>query len=57
MSNTPDSPATASTTKVSLFQNDLTALLLRRHFGCELLRSTGAAMLNSVNYYTANSPA
>jgi hypothetical protein len=32
-------------------------LLLRRRFGCELLRSTGASMLSNVNYYTANSPA
>jgi hypothetical protein len=38
-------------------RSNLTALILRRHFGCELLRTTGAAMLSSVNYYTSNSPA
>lgn len=57
MESSPDSPPTASTTRLSLWQNNLVALLLRRYFGCELLRSTGAAMLSSVNYYTSNSPA
>jgi hypothetical protein len=57
MSDAPDSPPTAATTRISLWQSNLVALLLRRHFGCELLRSTGAAMLSSVNYYTSNSPA
>jgi hypothetical protein len=57
MESAPDSPPTASTVRISLWQNNLTALLLRRHFGVELLRSTGAAMLSSVNYYTSNSPA
>lgn len=57
MESSPDSPPVASTTRLSLWQNNLTALLLRRHFGCELLRTTGASMLSSVNYYTSNSPA
>jgi HK97 family phage major capsid protein len=57
MSDAPDSPPTAATTRVNLWQSNLTALLLRRRFGCELLRTTGASMLSSVNYYTSNSPA
>src|SRR5262245_21328281 len=57
METAPDSPPTASTVRINLWQSNLSALLLRRRFGCELLRSTGAAMLNNVNYYTANRPA
>jgi HK97 family phage major capsid protein len=57
MESAPDSPPTAATTRISLWQHNLTALLLRRRFGCELLRTTGAAMLNGINYYTSNSPA
>jgi HK97 family phage major capsid protein len=57
MSDAPDSPPTGSTMRISLWQSNLTALLLRRRFGCELLRTTGASMLSSVNYYTSNSPA
>jgi HK97 family phage major capsid protein len=57
LSDAPDSPETSSTTKVSLWQHDLTALLMRRRFGCELLRTTGAAMISGINYYTSNSPA
>jgi HK97 family phage major capsid protein len=57
MQSAPDSPPTSATTRISLWQQDLSALLLRRRFGCELLRSTGASMLSSVNYYTSNSPA
>jgi HK97 family phage major capsid protein len=57
MSDAPDSPPVASTTLVNLWQHNLSALLLRRRFGCELLRATGASMLNRVNYFTSNSPA
>jgi hypothetical protein len=57
MESSPDSPPTASTVRVNLWQNNLLALILRRRFGRELLRSTGAAMLSNVNYYTSNSPA
>jgi HK97 family phage major capsid protein len=57
MESAPDSPPTASTTRINLWQHNLSALLLRRRFGCELLRTTGAAMLSGVNYYTSNSPA
>jgi HK97 family phage major capsid protein len=57
METAPDSPVIASTVRVPLWQNDLSALLLRRRFGCQLLRTTGAAMISGANYYTANSPA
>src|SRR5262249_52892507 len=57
LESAPDSPPSAGTTRINLWQNNLAALLLRRRFGGELLRSTGAAMLSQVNYYTANSPA
>jgi hypothetical protein len=57
LSGSPDSPPTSATTRINLWQNDLVALLLRRYFGCELLRTNGAAMLTGVNYYTGNSPA
>src|SRR5262249_34550521 len=57
MSTTPDSPPLASTTRINLWQNDLAALVLRRRFGCELLRTTGASLLSSVNYFNSNSPA
>jgi HK97 family phage major capsid protein len=57
MESVPDSPPIASTTRLNLWQANLAALLLRRRFGCELLRTTGASMLSQVNYYTSNSPA
>jgi HK97 family phage major capsid protein len=57
MESAPDSPPTGATVRLSLWQNNLVALLLRRRFGCELLRTTGASMLSSVNYFTSNSPA
>jgi HK97 family phage major capsid protein len=57
MADSPDSPPTGATTRISLWQNNLVALLLRRHFGCELLRDTGVSMISGLNYYTSNSPA
>jgi hypothetical protein len=53
----PDSPTLSSTILTNLWQNNLVALLARRTFGASLLRATGAAMINGLNYQTGNSPA
>lgn len=50
MSSTPDSPPTASTTLVSLWQTNSVGMKAERYFGAELLRSNGAAVISSVSY-------
>ena len=46
----PDSPPTALTGLVSLWQHNLRALMAERWFGFEKARSTAVAMLSGVNY-------
>jgi hypothetical protein len=49
-STAPDSPPTASTVMLSLWQNDLLALRMERFFGFTVMRSSGVASLSGVNY-------
>jgi hypothetical protein len=49
-STTPDSPPTASTILVSLWQADLRALKMERWFGFTVMRSSGVASLSGVSY-------
>jgi hypothetical protein len=49
-STAPDSPPTASTVLLSLWQNDLICLRLERFFGFTIMRSSGVASLSGVNY-------
>ncbi len=46
----PDSPQTALTGMVSLWQRDLRALMAERWFGFKKARTTAVAMLSGVNY-------
>jgi HK97 family phage major capsid protein len=57
MDSAPDSPPSASTNVTSLWQMNLTGLRATRYFGCERLRSAAVAVINNVNYGSANSPA
>jgi hypothetical protein len=50
METSPDSPPTASTSLLSLWQNNLVALKLERFFGYTILRSSGVSALSGVNY-------
>lgn len=50
METAPDSPPTASTSLLSLWQTDNVALRLERWFGLTLLRSSGVASLSGVSY-------
>jgi len=52
----PDSPTTASTNIVSLYQSDIIALKAERWLGAKLLRTAGAAKITGAAY-TGNSPA
>jgi hypothetical protein len=47
----PDSPATASTNVVSLWQSDLSAILVERWWGAEKLRTSAVAALSNSNSY------
>jgi hypothetical protein len=47
----PDSPQSASTNVVSLWQSDLSAVLLERWFGIERLRSNCVAAVSNSNSY------
>jgi hypothetical protein len=51
-----DSPVSASTNMISLWQNDLAALKAERIIGAKLLRTTAAAKITGAAY-TGNSPA
>jgi HK97 family phage major capsid protein len=57
MDSAPDSPPTASTNMLSLWQTNNSALRATRYFGCERLRTTAVSVISSVNYGSANSPA
>lgn len=57
MDSTPDSPPTASTNLVSLFQSNQTGLRAHRWFGCERLRTAAVSVISGVSYGSANSPA
>jgi hypothetical protein len=50
METAPDSPPTASTVPIALWQSDLVTLRMERWFGFTLMRSSGAASLSSVAY-------
>src|SRR5262249_49969368 len=50
LSTTPDSPPVATTTTVSLWQQDLVALRAERFFGFALHRTNGAASLSGIAY-------
>jgi len=52
----PDSPPLASTPQTSFWQNNLTGLRATRYFGCERLRTSAVAVVNT-SYGSANSPA
>jgi HK97 family phage major capsid protein len=53
----PDSPPTASTNFISLWQNNLTAIVVERYFVATRLTSTGVAIVsNSNSYRTGFSP-
>ena len=55
MSDSPDSPASASTSVISLWQANQTAIRCERFFGCERLRSTSVALIDNASY-SGNSP-
>ncbi len=55
MDSAPDSPISASTPMVSLWQNNMTGLKAERYFGVEKLTTTGVAVLTGANY-TGDSP-
>jgi hypothetical protein len=48
MDSAPDSPPTASTILVSLWQNNLAALRCERWFGCQRMRTTACAVITGV---------
>jgi hypothetical protein len=55
--STPDSPASASTAYVSLWQQNLVALRVERYFVVERLRTSSvAAVSNSGSWASGNSP-
>ena len=56
MNDSPDSPPSASTSVISLWQTNQTAIRLERFFGCERLRSTAVALIDGASY-SGNSPA
>jgi hypothetical protein len=55
MNTTPDSPPTASSAYISLWQMNQTALRAERYFGAVKLSTTGVCVITSVNY-TGDSP-
>jgi hypothetical protein len=57
MNSTPDSPQTLSTSYVSLFQENLSAIVCERYFVAARLRSDACATLtNSNSYQSGTSP-
>ena len=56
MDDAPNSPPTASTVRVNLFQENKAATRLERYFGAERLRDGAVALIDGVNY-SGNSPA
>ena len=57
MDTTPDSPPSASSNMVSLWQMNQSALKATRWFGCAALRTGAVAALSSVSWGSSNSPA
>src|SRR5262245_48180413 len=57
MSDSPDSPAIASSVLESLWQHDRVALRLVRSFGAFIRSANSAVVITSANYATGNSPA
>ena len=57
MDTAPDSPPSASSNMVSLWQLNQTGLRATRYFGCERLRSTAVSAISNVSWGSANSPA
>jgi HK97 family phage major capsid protein len=57
MDTTPDSPPSASSNMVSLWQLNQSALKATRWFGASVLRTGAVAALSSVSWGSANSPA
>jgi hypothetical protein len=55
MDTAPDSPPTASTNMISLWQHDLLGLKAERFFGAQKLTTTGVAVITGINY-TGDSP-
>jgi HK97 family phage major capsid protein len=55
MDTAPDSPITASTVPVSLWQNNMTGLKAERFFGVQKLTTTGVCVLTGASY-TGDSP-
>jgi hypothetical protein len=50
LESSPDSPPTAATTTLSLWQSDMLALRTERFFGYTIMRTTGIASLSGVSY-------
>jgi hypothetical protein len=50
MDSAPDSPPTAATNQVGLWQNDLSAFRAERIFGIERLRTASVAIIGSIAY-------
>lgn len=57
LNDAPDSPQTASTTFVNLWQNNLVALQPEVYFGVERLRTNAYAYVSGVNWGSSDSPA
>ena len=57
MDTAPDSPPSASTNMVSLWQMNMAGLRATRYFGCERLRTTAVAAISNVSWGSSNSPA
>jgi hypothetical protein len=56
LSDSPDSPPTASTAPVSLWQQNMSALRCTRYFAAERLRASAVAIVDGINF-VGNSPA
>lgn len=57
LNDSPDSPETASTTFINLWQNNLMALKPEVYFGVERLRTNAYAYVSGVNWGSTDSPA
>ena len=55
MDSAPDSPPTASTNMINLWQNNMVATKVERFFGAKVVGSNAVAMITSANY-TGGSP-
>jgi hypothetical protein len=57
MDSSPDSPPSASTNLISLWQSNITALKAERYWSAVPLRSTAVSVITGVNYGSSDSPA